>query len=461
MAEVLNPWTDEHLVNSMLLALTLLERNDARAVLADFITIIVRHLKAIHVTSPAIYRIMFNFLVTGAARELASHYRSAIPESFEAYYSTLEREFISTVSNLPPAYKEPPELEDNPPLDAVLTLVFEMFYPRYRRELVTVVLPMVNHHLAIYQRKNPLLSSGMRSQMTAEDVLGMAIRVARNLSVQVSPQILEYQEQLRQKNVRVEVAVSPRFIGPGPTTTTPAPAMASRPNLAMMKHPRYTGWRDSFPAKYHKEIDQIAEEWCTKIPLLGLEKAPASEVVDVFMQSGAKRDAQRQILEDQEKSKRPAPLLLEGPTASTRKRKGSAPKKAKDGKRPRGAKKAPKTANIQKRQQIAANQGIKKPHRFRPGTVALREIRKYQKSTELLIRKAPFQRVIREILQDYNSPTVHYRCQLSALGALQEAAEMYLVGLFQDANMCAIHAKRVTLMPKDIKLASRIRGERD
>jgi histone H3 len=101
--------------------------------------------------------------------------------------------------------------------------------------------------------------------------------------------------------------------------------------------------------------------------------------------------------------------------------------------------------------------GVKKPHRFRPGTVALREIRRYQKSTELLIRKLPFQRLVREIAQDYKSDL---RFQSNAVGALQEASEAYLVALFEDTNLCAIHAKRVTIMPKDIQLARRIRGER-
>lgn len=101
--------------------------------------------------------------------------------------------------------------------------------------------------------------------------------------------------------------------------------------------------------------------------------------------------------------------------------------------------------------------GVKKPHRYRPGTVALREIRKYQKSTELLIRKLPFQRLVKEITQDFNTDL---QFQSAALEALQEAAEAYLVGLFEDVNLCAIHAKRVTIMPKDVQLARRIRGER-
>ncbi|GMT04920.1 hypothetical protein PENTCL1PPCAC_27094, partial [Pristionchus entomophagus] len=106
----------------------------------------------------------------------------------------------------------------------------------------------------------------------------------------------------------------------------------------------------------------------------------------------------------------------------------------------------------------SATGGVKKPHRYRPGTVALREIRRYQKSTELLIRKLPFQRLVREIAQDFKTDL---RFQSAAVGALQEAAEAYLVGLFEDTNLCAIHAKRVTIMPKDIQLARRIRGEHD
>lgn len=140
-----------------------------------------------------------------------------------------------------------------------------------------------------------------------------------------------------------------------------------------------------------------------------------------------------------------------------------------------------------------ARGGIKKPHRYRPGTppphniprslsfaagtVALREIRKYQKSTELLLRKLPFQRLVREIGQGNSMPCSSnavltsaprgqldfkndLRFQSTAILALQEAAEAYLVSLFEDANLCAIHAKRVTIMPKDLQLARRIRGER-
>ena len=86
------------------------------------------------------------------------------------------------------------------------------------------------------------------------------------------------------------------------------------------------------------------------------------------------------------------------------------------------------------RKSAPATGGVKKPHRYRPGTVALREI-----------------------AQDFKTDL---RFQSSAVLALQEASEAYLVGLFEDTNLCAIHAKRVTIMPKDIQLARRIRGER-
>ena len=114
--------------------------------------------------------------------------------------------------------------------------------------------------------------------------------------------------------------------------------------------------------------------------------------------------------------------------------------------------------------QKAPKGGVKKRYRYRPGTVALKQIRQYQKSTELLIRKLPFQRLVREIASDsevIKSPLCgKVRFQSAAVMALQEAAEAYLVGLFEDTNLCAIHARRVTIMPKDIQLARRIRGER-
>lgn len=107
---------------------------------------------------------------------------------------------------------------------------------------------------------------------------------------------------------------------------------------------------------------------------------------------------------------------------------------------------------------IKASHGyVMRPQRYSPGVVALREIRRYQKSTELIIPKSPFQRLVREIVQDFKSD---FRVQSSAVLAVQEASEAYLVELFDDANLNAIHAKRVTITPRDIQLATRFRGGR-
>ena len=114
-----------------------------------------------------------------------------------------------------------------------------------------------------------------------------------------------------------------------------------------------------------------------------------------------------------------------------------------------GSKKGAKTA--------AVASGAKKTHRWRPGTVALREVRKYQKGTELLIRKAPFQRLVRELAATQKDGL---RFQGSAVLAIQEATESYMTGLLSDTNLCAVHARRVTIMSRDLKLARRLRGER-
>ena len=119
-------------------------------------------------------------------------------------------------------------------------------------------------------------------------------------------------------------------------------------------------------------------------------------------------------------------------------------------KKQRAAKKEP-------RKQFSVPTGLKKPHCYRPGTVALRQIRHYQKSTELLIRKLPFRCLVREIAQGIMTDLCF---QAAAFGALQEASEAYLVGLLEDSNLCAIHSGCVTIMPKDIQLARHIWGER-
>ncbi|KIX93647.1 histone H3-like centromeric protein cnp1 [Fonsecaea multimorphosa CBS 102226] len=103
---------------------------------------------------------------------------------------------------------------------------------------------------------------------------------------------------------------------------------------------------------------------------------------------------------------------------------------------------------------------VRRPRRYKPGTLALREIRRYQQSTDLLILKLPFARLVREIAMSvlpYHAAQ-DLRWQSQAIQALQEASEAFLVHLFEDTNLCAIHAKRVTIMQKDIQLARRIRG---
>ena len=100
---------------------------------------------------------------------------------------------------------------------------------------------------------------------------------------------------------------------------------------------------------------------------------------------------------------------------------------------------------------------VKKPRRYRPGTVALHEIRQYQKSTELLIQKLPFSWLVHEVAQTVGKTNMHF--QGSAIICLQEVAEAFLVSLMEDTNLCAIHAKRVTIMPKEIQLACCIQGQ--
>lgn len=114
------------------------------------------------------------------------------------------------------------------------------------------------------------------------------------------------------------------------------------------------------------------------------------------------------------------------------------------------AKKAPKAAG-------GASSGVKRQHRWRPGTVAVREIRQFQKSTNLLIQKAPFQRLVREVS---GAQKEGLKFQGSAILALQEATEAYVVSLLADTNLACIHARRVTIQPKDVQLALRLRGDR-
>lgn len=122
---------------------------------------------------------------------------------------------------------------------------------------------------------------------------------------------------------------------------------------------------------------------------------------------------------------------------------------------PKKSTKSPKATSSSSSSAVASRLAAGRK-RYRPGVKAIKEIRFYQRNTDLLIRKLPFARLVKEIQSEMSSRD--YRWQASAILALQEAAEAHLVSLFEDANLCTIHAKRVTIMPKDIQLARRIRG---
>ncbi|KAF9268069.1 histone H3 [Marasmius fiardii PR-910] len=159
-----------------------------------------------------------------------------------------------------------------------------------------------------------------------------------------------------------------------------------------------------------------------------------------------------QTVQSGSKKRKSRPSAAEPSSSPTKRTKAATARKSTGGKPPR------------RQSNASANIPPAAKRRFRPGTVALREIRKYQKSTDLLLQKLPFSRLVREIAMDMttdmneNYDTGGLRWTSSALQALQEATEAFLVHLFEDANLCAIHAKRVTIMQRDIQLARRIRG---
>ncbi len=128
---------------------------------------------------------------------------------------------------------------------------------------------------------------------------------------------------------------------------------------------------------------------------------------------------------------------------------------------PKPAKKARKSVKKPRKNAAAADAatgvagavGKRKKRTFKRGTKALREIRQYQKSTELLLRKLPFQRLVREVAGDVKSDL---RFQASAMAAMQEASEAYLAVIMEETNQIAIHTKRQTISDKDMQLARRI-----
>ena len=116
-----------------------------------------------------------------------------------------------------------------------------------------------------------------------------------------------------------------------------------------------------------------------------------------------------------------------------------------------------KSVSAKKAKTAGAGSGQKKARRWHPGTVALRQIRKLQKGTNLLIQKAPFQRLVREVATSHKQDL---RFQSSAILAIQEATEAFVISVLADTNLCAIHTRRVTIQAKDLQLALRLRGDR-
>ena len=119
--------------------------------------------------------------------------------------------------------------------------------------------------------------------------------------------------------------------------------------------------------------------------------------------------------------------------------------------------KSAKSKAIKKTAPAAGGMKDKPKRKAKPGMLALREVKRYQKETNMLLPRAPFQRLVRHITEEID---YQMRFQSQALLALQEASEAYIVGLFEDTNLCAIHANRVTVQKKDMELARRIRGDR-
>ena len=149
--------------------------------------------------------------------------------------------------------------------------------------------------------------------------------------------------------------------------------------------------------------------------------------------------------------------MVRGKESTASKRKGKDSKAGKGSKAGKMSKSDKKPMN---KKSAPASGGVKKDNggrRWKPGTVALREIKRYQKTHDLLLPFAPFNRLVREITRQYDS---EMRFQPSALEAMQEATEYYLISLFEDSQLCAQHANRVTVMQKDMSLARRIRGEK-
>jgi len=214
--------------------------------------------------------------------------------------------------------------------------------------------------------------------------------------------------------------------------------------LAALKTPKVVGGKKKTAKELNKKDEQKDE------------RSPTSDdsVSSGFLTHSNVGESQNNTVEKSQDKTSP-PANREKRLQVARKSTGSPSKPQRTHSNPSGLRKTstPKIATKAPKTPVSER---KKP-RYRPGTKALKEIRRFQKSTELLIPKLPFSRLIREICTKMVAPD--YRFQTLAILALQEAAEAYLITLFEDCVLCAIHAKRVTVMTKDMALARRIRGD--
>jgi histone H3 len=478
------PWSSKPFQDRLDLGWLLLATAEQRGVYLYFLLKLTRYLSTMHL-SPAVQLQAFYYFAAYLARGIAGHYRLPIGQAFENYLSDETRLFREAMRSVgPDPQLDIPELEPDDVLAPVLAEMASMF--RERRDVLYGLLMPVAAQSHLIHERDPRLSQAKLEMLVGGELLYTAINTARRMGMEVPEAATRFLVLLREKNLRGEVFSS---VSSAASTTTPTPEPIMQTlgiaNYSMLNNQEFLQWMDDFQQSPKWKNDMVlpgVKKWLERnggdksgqaqweafrgsvlrkelevLPHGNRRKAP--EATNRGEGGGGKR-----------RKSEPAPILvIVNNDGSKTVRKRTAEELAGEGSiRKRSRKTAPvknqgkkksearkKTGNRQKIVRAAGAGGVQKPHRFRPGTVALRDIRKYQKSTDLLIRKAPFQRLVKEIAQDYKTDC---RFQSSAVAAIQEAAEAYLVGLFEDTNQCAIHAKRVTIMPKDIQLARRIRG---
>lgn len=476
------PWSSKPFQDRLDLGWLLLATAEQRGVYLYFLLKLTRYLSTMHL-SPAVQLQAFYYFAAYLARGIAGHYRLPIGQAFENYLSDETRLFREAMRSVgPDPQLDIPELEPDDVLAPVLAEMASMF--RERRDVLYGLLMPVAAQSHLVHERDPRLSQAKLEMLVGGELLYTAINTARRMGMEVPEAATRFLVLLREKNLRGEVFSS---VSPAASTTTPTPepvmqSLGRVPNYSMLTYGPFRAWFEGYDLTPNWRASHLEDikKWLEKEggELDGKQQwekfrhSMEKKNKDVLLSRNRRKQPEEEEGAGSAKRRRsePAPIVvITRPNAPNVVRKRTAAELAGEGStRKRSRKTAPvknqgkkksearkKTGNRQKIVRAAGAGGVQKPHRFRPGTVALRDIRKYQKSTDLLIRKLPFQRLVKEIAQDYKTDC---RFQASAVAAIQEAAEAYLVGLFEDTNQCAIHAKRVTIMPKDIQLARRIRG---